>query len=143
MKADSATASYVQRLSAAFYGGVRETASEFEKAFSGGGGGGGASDVRPALLSWVDQEMERFCARVQRQVFSPSTPLEIIASSVAAVREGGLELREDGLDVTFLIDDRFRGNVERTVSNSNLKCTFFYYCLVYVKVAVVIRMLAI
>ncbi len=39
----------------------------------------------------------------------------MIASSVAAVREGALGLGDDGLDLAFLVDDRFRRNVERTI----------------------------
>ena len=122
VKADSSTVSYVHRLSSAFFGCVRQTAVEFRKAFDGGAGAGegeGEGDdgrMVGALLTWMDEEVDRFCLRVEKQLFSPSTPLEIISASVSAVREGALALGADGVDLAFLVDDRFRRNVERTVS---------------------------
>jgi len=52
---DGATASYVQRLSSAFYSGVRESLAEFRKAFSSESG-----RLRTALLAWLDVEVRRY-----------------------------------------------------------------------------------
>ena len=54
--------------------------------------------------------------RLLRQIFSPSTPLEIIAACAAFVRDQSCKIQDSGLDITYLIDSRFRRNVERTVS---------------------------
>ncbi len=50
------------------------------------------------------------------QIFSPSTPLETISTCVGFVRDQSSKLQDLGIDVTYLIDSRFRRNVERTVS---------------------------
>jgi hypothetical protein len=51
------------------------------------------------------------------QMFTPSTPLETIAVCVQFVRHQSVKMRDDAnLDVVYLIDSRFRRNVERTVS---------------------------
>ncbi len=50
-------------------------------------------------------------------MFTPSTPLETIAVCVQFVRHQSVKMRDDAnLDVVYLIDSRFRRNVERTVS---------------------------
>ncbi len=72
VKSDSATSSYVQRLSRAFFGCVRETAVGFDKAFDGGEskakGASAAAAVGGAMLTWMDQEVDRFCFRIEKQV---------------------------------------------------------------------------
>ena len=51
------------------------------------------------------------------QVFTPSTPLETISVCVQFVRHQSVKMRDEAnLDVVYLIDSRFRRNVERTVS---------------------------
>ena len=67
------------------------------------------------FITWLDGELDSFCERIQKQIFSPSTPLEIISSCLAFVRDQCVKMREAGLDVTYLIDSRFRRNIERTV----------------------------
>ena len=59
--------------------------------------------------------MSAFADRVERQIFSPSTPLEIIASCLGFVREQAVKTQEQGLDLTYMLDNRFRRNIERTV----------------------------
>lgn len=116
MKLDSATVSYVHRLASAFYGSIQETAAEFGRAFGETGGGQGSAGFKTAaLLTWLDEEVEKFTQRVEKQVFSPSTPLEIIAASLYTVRQQSTKLQDLGLDVPYLMDPRFRRNVERTV----------------------------
>ena len=53
---------------------------------------------------------------MERQIFSPSTPLEIIAGCLGFVREQAVKTQEQGLDITYMLDNRFRRNIERTVS---------------------------
>ncbi len=67
VKLDSATVVYVQRLSGAFYANVQETATEFRRAF---GGGGGADAKISAFLTWLDEEVDRFCERIEKQVLT-------------------------------------------------------------------------
>ena len=46
----------------------------------------------------------------------------MIAACVSFVRDQSCRLRENtGLDLTYLVDNRFRGNVERTVRGNHLK----------------------
>ena len=62
--------------------------------------------------------MSAFADRVERQIFSPSTPLEIIAGCLGFVREQAVKTQEQGLDITYMLDNRFRRNIERTVSSA-------------------------
>ena len=68
MKLDSSTVPYVQRLSVAFFSGVEETSAEFAKAFSGAGDAGNDNHRTSAFLTWIDEEIEAFCQRVEKQV---------------------------------------------------------------------------
>ena len=61
-------------------------------------------------------KVSAFADRVERQIFSPSTPLEIIAGCLGFVREQAVKTQEQGLDITYMLDNRFRRNIERTVS---------------------------
>ena len=62
-------------------------------------------------------QVSSFADRVERQIFSPSTPLEIIANCLGFVREQAVKTQEQhGLDLTYMLDSRFRRNIERTVS---------------------------
>ena len=50
----------------------------------------------------------------------------MIAACVSFVRDQSCRLREKtGLDLTYLVDNRLRGSVERTVSSSCLVCSIF------------------
>lgn len=111
VKLESATVVYVQRLSAAFFSCVAETAVEFQRAFSS------QPSKTSAFLTWLDEEIDRFCEKIEKQIFSPSTPLEVIATCVNCIRDKSIHLQESGLDITYLVDSRFRGNVEKTVSS--------------------------
>ena len=127
MKLDSATVTYVHRLTAAFFASVLETSAEFKRAFANNVKNGGGSNsftadsgsncaMNSAFLTWLDEEVDMFCDRVERQIFSPSTPLDVIAAGVSFVRDQSVRMREKGgLDVTYLVDSRFRRNVERVV----------------------------
>ena len=111
VKLESATGSYVQRLASVFFSCALDSCNEFRRAFPN------CPSKLSALLTWLDDETDKFCERVEKAIFSPSTPLETIAASVAAVRAQSVALRDStGLDITFLVDSRFRRNVERTVS---------------------------
>ena len=63
---ESATVSYVQRQAVAFFSNVLETSLEFRKAF------GAEEAATPAKVSsflvWLDEELVRFCERVEKQV---------------------------------------------------------------------------
>jgi len=73
--------------------------------------------VRYQLIFWTFIWGSFFNSQFFFKMFTPSTPLESIASCVQFVRIESLKLRDElGLDVVHLIDSRFRGNVERTVS---------------------------
>ncbi len=112
MKLESATGSYVQRLAAVFFSGIADSADEFQKAFQ-------EAHRLSAFLVWVEEETSRFCEhRVEKAVFqAPSTPLEAVAASIAAVRARTCLLRDNkGLDLAFLVDAKFRRNVERTIN---------------------------
>ena len=65
---ESATVSYVQRQAVTFFSNVLETSIEFRKAF-------GAEEASSAtkvssFLVWLDEELDRFCERVEKQVRS-------------------------------------------------------------------------
>ena len=75
MKLDSSTVPYVQRLSVSFFSGVEETAGEFGKAFNNAKDkdDDGEGDSRTsAFLTWIDEEIDGFCQRVEKQVRSES-----------------------------------------------------------------------
>ena len=67
-------------------------------------------------MVWVRDQLSRFLDRIEKQIFSPSTPLETIAVSVEGIRKQCGSLRDAGLDLLFLVDSHLRRNVERTVS---------------------------
>ena len=69
-----------------------------------------------SLMVWVRDQLSRFLDRIEKQIFSPSTPLETIAVSVEGIRKQCGSLRDAGLDLLFLVDSHLRRNVERTVS---------------------------
>ena len=73
VKLDSSTVPYVQRLSVSFFSGVEETAGEFGKAFNNAKDDDGEGDSRTsAFLTWIDEEIDGFCQRVEKQVRSES-----------------------------------------------------------------------
>jgi len=123
---DGATASYVQRLSSAFYSGIRESLAEFKKAFAPGSVGQVGSRLRTSLLAWLDGEVTQFGKRVERHVFSPSTPLDVVASSVTATRGqyAARLAKEDGVDVAHLIDGVLRCSLERTVTTAGTEISY-------------------
>ena len=66
------------------------------------------------FLDWLFNS--RFLDRIEKQIFSSSTPLETIAVCVEGIRKQCGSLRDAGLDLLFLVDSHLRRNVERTVS---------------------------
>lgn len=111
-KMDSATVGYVQRQAVAFFNGLLDTSIEFRKAFSG--------EEAPAtkmssLLVWIHDHMDNFYERIEKQIFSPATPLETIAVCVELIRKQCAKLSDSGLDVSFLLDSQFRRHVDRTI----------------------------
>ena len=70
-----------------------------------------------SLLIWIREQMTKFLERIEKQIFSPSTPLETIAVCVEAIRGQCETLRESGqIDLLFLVDGHLRRNIERTVN---------------------------
>ena len=60
--------------------------------------------------------MIKFLERIDKQIFSPSTPLETIAVCVESLRtQANHTLRHSGIDLLFLVDAHLRRNVERTI----------------------------
>ena len=117
-KLESATGTYVRRQAVVFFSGILESSVEFRKAFcaSRAASEDDADDFKmSSLLVWVREEMTRFLDRIEKQVFSASTPLETISICVEAIREQCAALRHSGLDLLFLVDGHLRRNVERTV----------------------------
>jgi hypothetical protein len=106
---------YVHRLTLAFFGNVVDTSHEFRKAFSS------LPPKTSCFLTWLDEEVTHFADRVEKQIFSPSTPLEIIANCLGFVREQAIKTQESGLDLTYMLDAKFRGNIERTVGSKREK----------------------
>ena len=116
-KIESATATYVHRQSASFFAGILESAMEFRKAFGKAGGPSDSDDFKmSSLLVWIRDQMSLFLDRIEKQIFSPSTPLETISICVKAIRDQCEALRGSGLDLLFLVDAHLRRNIERTVS---------------------------
>ena len=121
-KLESATVPYIQSQSVTFFVGILESSQEFRKAFQRSNestkndSGSLYSKKAASLLTWVEEELERFCNdRIDKQVFSPSTPLETIATCMEYVRIQAMKLKESGLDVVHLFDAKFRRNIERSI----------------------------
>ena len=69
-----------------------------------------------SLLIWIREQIGKFLDRIEKQIFSPSTPLETISVCVEAIRGQCETLRESGqIDLLYLVDAHLRRNVERTV----------------------------
>ena len=121
-KMESATIPYIQRQSVTFFNGILESSVEFRKAFQRSNETNKVESATlyakkaASLLTWVEEELERFCNdRIDKQVFSPSTPLETIATCMEFVRIQAIKLKESGLDVVHLFDAKFRRNIERSI----------------------------
>ena len=137
-KLESATIPYIQRQSVTFFNGILESSVEFRKAFQKHNNVNGTltsqngtpkhktsiledsatlfSKKAASFLAWVEDNLERFCNdRIEKQVFSSSTPLETIAACMEFVRIQALKLKEAGLDVVHLFDAKFRRHIERTI----------------------------
>jgi hypothetical protein len=65
---ESATLSYVQRQAVTFFSNVLETSLEFRKAF--GAEEADTPSKVSSFLVWLDEELDRFCERVEKQVGS-------------------------------------------------------------------------
>ena len=63
---ESATLSYVQRQAVTFFSNVLETSLEFRKAF--GNEEADTPSKVSSFLVWLDEELDRFCERVEKQV---------------------------------------------------------------------------
>ena len=123
-KIESATGTYVQRQSVTFFAGVLESSVEFRKAFCQQPSSV-ASEIEEieasttkmsSLLVWIREQMIRFLERIDKQIFSPSTPLETISVCVESLRsQANNTLRHSGIDLLFLVDAHLRRNVERTI----------------------------
>ena len=119
---------HVKNMSQCFFGHIHESSLEFRRAVintaenspTGKPGNGPPPKIQAAKLSsfmsWVETEVNGFAEKIEKQVFSPSTPLDIIAACVGHIREQAEALQRKGLDLTFLVDALFRRNIERTVS---------------------------
>ena len=135
-KMESATIPYIQRQSVTFFNGILESSVEFRKAFQKNFNGSSSirnetnkhksvsteetstlySKKAASFLTWIEDELDRFCNdRIDKQVFSPSTPLETIATCMEFVRVQSLKLKDAGLDVVHLFDAKFRRNIERSI----------------------------
>lgn len=102
-----------------FFSGVLDSAVEFRKAFCRASEDEQEDFKMSSLLVWVRDQQAKFLERVEKQIFSPSTPLEVISVCVEVIRKQCSNLREAGLDLLFLVDSHLRRNVERTVSRHN------------------------
>jgi hypothetical protein len=114
-KVESATVTYVQRQAVAFFAGIIESSVEFRKAFCGKVSTEEDEFKMSSLLVWIHDQMSKFFERIEKQIFSPSTPLETIAVCVEVIRKQCANLSDSGLDLLFLVDAQLRRNVERTV----------------------------
>ena len=123
-KIESATATYVKRQAVTFFAGVLESSVEFRKAFCRRGNENEEFKMS-SLLVWIRDQMIKFLDRIEKQIFSPSTPLETISICVAAIREQCEALRHSGLDLLFLVDAHLRRNIERTVNKNLIKSFYF------------------
>jgi hypothetical protein len=114
-KVESATVTYVQRQAVAFFAGIIESSVEFRKAFCGKVSTEEDEFKMSSLLVWIHDQMSKFFERIEKQIFSPSTPLETIAVCVEVIRKQCANLSDSGLDLLFLVDAQLRRNVERTI----------------------------
>ena len=96
-----------------FFASVLESSVEFRKAFCGRRGNDDEEFKMSSLLVWIRDQMIKFLDRIEKQIFSPSTPLETISICVEAIREQCAALRHS--DLLFLVDAHLRRNIERTV----------------------------
>ena len=120
-KIESATATYVRRQAVVFFSGILESSVEFRKAFCRRGEEEDADDFKmSSLLVWVREEMTSFLDRIEKQIFSSSTPLETISVCVEAIREQCAALRHSGLDLLFLVDGHLRRRIENTVRGTSI-----------------------
>ena len=110
-----------------FFAGILESSVEFRKAFCRRGDEDADDFKMSSLLVWVREEMTRFLDRIEKQIFSSSTPLETISICVEAIREQCAALRHSGLDLLFLVDGHLRRNIERTVIEYTLQNCWFIY----------------
>ena len=105
-----------------FFSGILESSVEFRKAFCRRGEEEDADDFKmSSLLVWVREEMTSFLDRIEKQIFSSSTPLETISVCVEAIREQCAALRHSGLDLLFLVDGHLRRRIENTVRRTSIK----------------------
>ena len=122
-KIESATGTYVQRQSVTFFAGVLESSVEFRKAFCQQQQASELLKIEEieatkmsSLLVWIRGQMIRFLERIDKQIFSSSTPLETISICVESLRsQANNTLRHSGIDLLFLVDAHLRRNVERTI----------------------------
>jgi len=109
------TNQYVVRIGNTFFQQIAETSREFEKCFPG------ASNSSSPLLMWMEEEVEWFAEKIDKQIFSTHSPLPAIADSVARLRSQAGKLVALGLDVVFLLDSRLQAGIERIVCEARDK----------------------
>jgi hypothetical protein len=100
---------YVQRFTLAFFSNILDANREFTKAFAE------FPSKMTSFLTWLNEQAEYLADLVEKQISSPSTPLEVTAASISFVREQAIKLRSEGIDLTFRVDAKFRKNTERMV----------------------------
>ncbi|XP_059093169.1 exocyst complex component 8-like [Tigriopus californicus] len=99
----------VQRLTRSFFANVLESSEEFHKALG---------RIRSSsFIRWIELEVNNYADIIDSHLFKINVngPLDVIATSFYYIREQAVQMQKKGVDLTFLIDARFRRNIERTI----------------------------
>ncbi|KAJ3181357.1 exocyst complex component exo84 [Gaertneriomyces sp. JEL0708] len=105
LKIDGDIPSYIHALAATVFRLLRNTAEWYDASF--------ADDTMSAgFIQWVRRELEYFALIVRKQVFSDAGPSwEEVVECLGHVVESSQQLRDVGLEMGFLMEELFEGDV--------------------------------
>jgi len=108
-RVEGSTRLYVQRLGSAFFHQVIDAVKEFDKCFPGEG------RTTASFLMWLEEETEWFADIVEKHIFSSQSPLSVVSGCICYLRGQAEKLLPPGLNILFMLDGRFRSNIEKTI----------------------------
>lgn len=80
------------------------------------------TEMASGFMKWLQQEIQSFTKTLRRQVFSSKQEFNVVAECLMSTLDQIQELRDVGLDLTFLIDKTIHEDIKKAIENYSYEC---------------------
>jgi hypothetical protein len=80
------------------------------------------TEMASGFMKWLQQEIKCFTVTLRRQVFSSKHEFNIMAECLMSTLDHVQELRDVGLDLTFLIDKTINEDIIKAIESYSIEC---------------------